>query len=75
MNNDTLKGKWHEVKGRLKARWGRLTDDDLQRVEGRGEELVGILQQRYGLARERAEKDCKAFFEQSDTDSQPSGGC
>ena len=76
MNEDTLKGKWHEVKGQLKARWGRLTDDDLKRVEGRGEELAGVLQQRYGLAKEQAEKDCKTFFDscKSKSDS-TAGGC
>lgn len=63
MNKDIAKGKWNEVKGQLKGRWGRLTDDDLKRVEGRSEELAGVLQQRYGLAKEQAEKECNAFFE------------
>jgi len=73
MNQDTLKGKWHEVKGRLKARWGRLTDDDLKRVEGRAEELIGVLQQRYGLAKAQAEKDAKAFLDECDLASGDSG--
>ena len=67
MNEDTLKGQWHQVKGRLKARWGRLTNDDFKRIEGHAEELVGVLQQRYGLAKEQAEKDSKEFFKSEDS--------
>lgn len=62
MNKDILAGKWTEVRGKLKARWGRLTDDDLTRIEGHAEELAGVLQQRYGLAKEQAQKDSKAFL-------------
>ncbi len=66
MNKDTVNGKWTEVKGRIKARWGKLTDNDLTLIEGRAEELGGLLQQRYGLAREQAEKDSKAFLDSCD---------
>jgi uncharacterized protein YjbJ (UPF0337 family) len=62
MNKDTIEGRWKEVKGQLKSRWGRLTDSDLARIEGHTEELFGALQLRYGLARDHAERDGKAFL-------------
>ena len=62
MTKDTIEGRWKDVKGQLKSRWGRLTDGDLTRIESRAEELFGALQLRYGLARDQAERDGKAFF-------------
>jgi uncharacterized protein YjbJ (UPF0337 family) len=56
MNTDTLNGKWKELKGAAKVRWGRLTDNDLEIVDGQHDQLVGKVQQRYGIAREEAEK-------------------
>ncbi|MCA9795784.1 MAG: CsbD family protein, partial [Candidatus Eremiobacteraeota bacterium] len=55
-NRDILKGKWKQMKGDVKAKWGKLTDDDLDRIEGDSEKLVGIIQERYGMAREEAHK-------------------
>jgi uncharacterized protein YjbJ (UPF0337 family) len=63
MNLDVLQGKWHVLRGRLRSRWGRLTNDDLDRLEGSLEQLAGLIQQRYGLAREVAEHEANAFFE------------
>jgi uncharacterized protein YjbJ (UPF0337 family) len=54
MNTDQLKGKWHEMKGEAKIQWGKLTDDDLEQVNGNAEKLVGRIQERYGYAREKA---------------------
>ena len=54
MDTNILKGKWHQVKGAVKVRWGKLTDDDLTQVEGQAEKLVGIVQERYGYDRQRA---------------------
>ncbi len=48
MNGPTLKGKWSELKGRVKEKWGELTDDDLARIEGRRDQLIGLIRQRYG---------------------------
>ena len=62
MNQTTLKGDWKQIKGRIKQKWGKLTDDDLTIIEGEGDELVGILQTRYGLAREEAQKQCDEFY-------------
>lgn len=56
MNWDQVQGKWKELKGDIRIRWGKLTDDDLDQVEGRREFLIGRLQQRYGIGREQAER-------------------
>jgi uncharacterized protein YjbJ (UPF0337 family) len=56
MNSDTLKGKWKELKGSAKEQWGRLTDDDLEVIDGQLDQLVGKVQQRYGIARDLAQK-------------------
>jgi len=62
MNEDVLKGKWNEIKGGVKEKWGKLTDDDLTVVEGKKEKLVGILQQKYGYAKDKAEQEYKDFI-------------
>jgi len=54
-SQDILFGKWHELKGRVGQRWGKLTGDDLARLNGKTEELVGVLQQRYGYGKAQAE--------------------
>ena len=61
MNEDILKGKWHEVRGSVKTKWGKLTDDDLTAISGQTEKLWGMLQTRYGYAKEKAEEEYKAF--------------
>jgi len=61
MNADTLKGKWKQIKGRAKKQWGKLTDDDLDKVEGSRDELVGKIQERYGKSREEAEKEVDSW--------------
>lgn len=62
MNEDILKGKWKEIKGGVKQKWGKLTDDDLAQVEGVKDKLLGLLQKRYGYAREKAEQEYKEFI-------------
>ena len=59
MNWDQVKGSWNQFKGRVKQRWGKLTDDDLTRVEGKRDELVGRVQERYGYEKERAEQEVR----------------
>ena len=54
-------GMWEQLKGRVKSQWGKLTDDDLTQLEGHGDELAGKIQQRYGLAKEEAERQAKEF--------------
>jgi uncharacterized protein YjbJ (UPF0337 family) len=62
MNEDVLKGKWKEIQGGIKEKWGKLTDNDLTQVEGNIEKLLGLLQQRYGYAKDQAEKEFKNFI-------------
>jgi uncharacterized protein YjbJ (UPF0337 family) len=56
MNTDEFSGKWKQMKGAAKQQWGKLTDDDLEVIAGKRESLVGKLQERYGLAKEDAQK-------------------
>ena len=56
MNSDTLQGNWEQLKGKAQQKWGKLTDDDLDVVEGKRTELAGRIQERYGIARDEAEK-------------------
>ena len=67
MNEDVLKGKWKQMKGSVRQWWGKLTDDDVDRIAGRTEELVGVLQERYGWSREQAEAEVKARVRDMDT--------
>ena len=64
MNADVLKGQWHQLKGEVKSRWGKLTDDDLDRTSGDAEKLIGRLQERYGYARDEAKREVDDFFAQ-----------
>jgi uncharacterized protein YjbJ (UPF0337 family) len=57
MNQDILAGKWKQMRGELKTWWGKLTDDDFDRIGGQKEKLIGVLQERYGYAREQAEQE------------------
>ncbi len=61
MNSDQLQGKWKQVKGSVKQRWGKLTDDDLDVIDGQHDQLVGTIQERYGIARDAAEKQVKEW--------------
>jgi uncharacterized protein YjbJ (UPF0337 family) len=63
MKKDILKGKWKEMKGALKEKWGKLTDDDLTEMEGKEEKLLGILQKRYGYTEDRAKKEYNDFID------------
>lgn len=68
MNQDQVAGAWREIRGKLKAQWGKLTDDDLKQLEGNVQQLAGKLQQRYGLARAEAERQVQDFQRQMNTD-------
>lgn len=59
MNEDTVEGDWKQMAGRIKAKWGKLTDDEIQEAEGNSEYLIGKLQERYGLAKEQVEENLK----------------
>ena len=57
MNKDIAEGKWTQFKGELKENWGKLTDDEVDQTKGNAQQLAGLLQERYGLAIEEAEKE------------------
>lgn len=59
MNWDTVKGNWKQFKGEVKRQWGDLTDDDLTTIEGNRDKLVGQVQERYGIAKDEAERQVK----------------
>ncbi len=59
MNDDIIKGKWEQVKGDVQRRWGRLTNDDLDKINGERRKLLGRIQESYGVAEEEAEKQVK----------------
>lgn len=61
MNWDQLEGKWKQYQGQAKEKWGKLTDDDLDVIDGRRQQLVGRIQERYGIAKEVAEKQADEF--------------
>ena len=61
MNWDQVEGKWKQYKGQVKEKWGRLTDDDLDVINGKRQQLIGRIQQHYGIAREEAEKQTDEF--------------
>jgi uncharacterized protein YjbJ (UPF0337 family) len=61
MNEDTLKGQWTQLKGHVREQWGKLTSDDVDQIQGRSEQLVGKLQERYGIARDEARRQVDAW--------------
>ncbi len=69
MNWDQVQGKWNELKGDVRAKWSKLTDDDLGVIGGKVDELVGRLQQRYGHTKDQAEREVDDFIKKVDTKS------
>jgi uncharacterized protein YjbJ (UPF0337 family) len=61
MNWDQIAGNWKQAKGKVKEKWGKLTDDDLNVIEGKKEQLLGRLQERYGYSKEQAEKEVNSW--------------
>ena len=68
MNWDQIEGKWKQATGTAKEKWGKLTDDDLQMVRGKRDQLVGKIQERYGIAKDEAERQVDDFSRTYDTD-------
>jgi uncharacterized protein YjbJ (UPF0337 family) len=62
MNEDTFKGQWNQLKGKVREQWGKLTDDDLDRVHGESEQLLGRIQERYGIARDEAKRQLDTWM-------------
>jgi uncharacterized protein YjbJ (UPF0337 family) len=57
MNQDVFQGRWNQIKGKVREKWGQLTDDDFTQIAGKKDQLVGRVQERYGLAKEEAERE------------------
>jgi uncharacterized protein YjbJ (UPF0337 family) len=68
MNQDIFEGKWKEMRGQIKEWWGELTDDDLDRAEGKADQLVGLLQKKYGYSKEHAQKEFNRRLEAAKLD-------
>jgi len=64
MNQDRIAGQWKQLAGKIREKWGKITDDDLQRAEGSSEYLAGRIQERYGIARDVAKAQVKEFASQ-----------
>lgn len=62
INADVIEGKWMEIRGKIKQRWGKLTDNDLDRINGKREELSGLLQQKYGYAKAQVDREVDQFI-------------
>jgi uncharacterized protein YjbJ (UPF0337 family) len=65
MNKDIIKGKWKEMSGKVKQQWGKLTDDNVTKINGSYEELQGTLQKQYGYGKEEADKEINAFIDKN----------
>ena len=61
MNHDRIQGRWKQIKGKIRERWGKLTDDDLDIIAGRRDQLLGRIQERHGIARDQAEREVESF--------------
>ena len=60
--SDILAGKWSQLKGQIRQQWGELTDDDVDKIAGKRDELIGKLQERYGYERAKAEREVDRFL-------------
>ena len=62
MNRDTLKGQWKQIKGEVKRRWGMLTDDEVDQIDGNFDKLTGRIQERYGYQKDQVEREINEFL-------------
>ena len=62
MNQDQMEGKWKQVKGSFKEKWGKFTDDDIMRFNGNRDHIIGALQEKYGQTKEQAQKEYDAWY-------------
>ena len=70
MNWDQIEGKWKQLKGSVKVQWGKLTDDDLDQIKGNRDQFAGKLQERYGLAKDEAQKMADAWLQAQRVETQ-----
>ena len=67
MSWDRIEGNWKQLKGEIKEKWGKLTDDEFDTIAGKRDKLVGKIQERYGCSRDDAEKQVNRFADEYDT--------
>jgi uncharacterized protein YjbJ (UPF0337 family) len=67
MNQDQLAGKWKQIKGSFKQKWGKFTDDEITRFNGNRDMIVGALQEKYGQTREQAQKEFETWYASQET--------
>ena len=67
MSDDILKGKWKQLRGQIQQKWGDLTNDDMDRIQGTQTEFEGLLQERYGYTKERAKQEVNDFLRASES--------
>ena len=63
MNNNIFEGKWKQIKGRVQEKWGELTNDEMDQIQGKKDVLAGKLQEKYGMTRKEADKEINQFLE------------
>jgi uncharacterized protein YjbJ (UPF0337 family) len=68
MNQERMQGNWRQFKGKVKEQWGKLTDDDLEVIAGKREQLLGKIQERHGISKEEAEKQVAVWKDRNPTD-------
>lgn len=68
MSNDRLQGKWQQLKGEIKQQWGELTDDEVTKLDGKTDSLIGALQERYGKAKESIAQEVNEWLDKFDND-------
>ena len=69
MNSDILGGMWKQLRGQVKETWGKITDDELDQIDGKRDKLAGMLQEKYGYTREQAERQIDDFLSNSEHDT------
>jgi uncharacterized protein YjbJ (UPF0337 family) len=69
MNKDIIEGKWNEIKGQVKQKWGKITDNDITQMKGSYQELTGHIQKAYGYQKDQAEKEVNSFIEDNGWDN------
>lgn len=74
MNWDQIEGKWKQYSGRLREKWGKLTDDDWRVIMGKKDQLIGRIQERYGMAREQAQREVDDFVRSMPAEDWPAPG-
>lgn len=74
MNRDILEGNWTQLKGKVRERWGKLTDDDLDKVAGKRDQLIGTVQEKYGQARDTVVAEVREFESRMDKEFSSASG-